>query len=301
MPSFEDYVLVSQFPEPPAELMVVAFRGWPDAGDAATATLNYLMNALGAVKFAEIDPEEFFNFAQERPRSTRGKDGARHLQWPANEFYLWPGPDAATNSTSGPTIFCLGTEPHLRWRTFSSLVGDLAKRCGVKSAVHIGALLDAVPHTRATKFSGSSTNQRIQTAFDGKNVRTSNYQGPSGITVPVSESLAARGISYTSLWGHVSHYLRATPNFRVGLGLARNLKDMLQLPVDLSQLMVMADAFDREVGKVISEDEQLGKYIATLEERYDAANDAAETLDPDALVRELEGFLRAERLGGYSD
>ena len=297
MPSFDDYVIVSQFPEQPAELMVVAFRGWPDAGDAATATLNYMMNALGAVKFAEIDPEEFFNFAQERPRSTRGKDGARHLQWPANEFYYWPGPDPTTNHTAPPAVFYLGTEPHLRWRTFSSLVGDLATRCGVKSVVHIGALLDAVPHTRAIKFSGTSTNQRIQTAFDSGNVRTSNYQGPSGITQPVSASLAARGIGYTSLWGHVAHYLRATPNFRVGLGLARNLKDMLQLPVDLAQLTVMADAFDKEVEKVIAEDAQLGKYIATLEERYDAAIDAAEMPDPDDLVRELERFLRAERLG----
>ena len=296
MPSFDDYVIVSEFPEQPAELMVVAFRGWPDAGDAATATLNYMMNALGAVKFAEIDPEEFFNFAQERPRSTRSKDGARHLQWPANEFYLWPGTE-----TASPAVFYLGTEPHLRWRTFSSLVGDLAKRCGVKSAVHLGALLDAVPHTRAVKYSGSSTNRQIQAAFEGSNVRTSNYQGPSGITVPVSESLAARGISYTSLWGHVSHYLRATPNFRVGLGLASNLKDMLQLPVDLAQLTVMADAFDKEVQKVIAEDEQLGKYIATLEERYDAAIDAADMPDPDDLVRELERFLRAERMGGDGD
>ena len=298
MPSFDDYVIVSQFPEQPVELMVVAFRGWPDAGDAATATLNYMMNALGAVKFAEIDPEEFFNFAQERPRSTRSKDGSRHLQWPANEFYLWPGPDTAAGRAARPAIFYLGSEPHLRWRTFSSLVADVAQRCGVKSAVHIGALLDAVPHTRAIKFSGSSTNQRIQAAFDGSNVRTSNYQGPSGITVPVSSSLAARGISYTSLWGHVSHYLRATPNFRVGLGLARNLKDMLQLPVDLAQLSVMAEAFDREVEKVIAEDDQLRKYIATLEERYDAAAGATEMPDPDDLVRELERFLRAERLGG---
>lgn len=298
MPSFDDYVIVSQFPEQPAELMVLAFRGWPDAGDAATATLNYLMNALGAVKFAEIDPEEFFNFAQERPRSTRSKDGVRHLQWPANEFYYWPGPDPATNPTAAPVVFYLGAEPHLRWRTFSSLVGDLAQRCGVKSAVHIGALLDAVPHTRAVKYSGSSSNRQIQAAFEDNNVRTSNYQGPSGITVPVSESLAARGIGYTSLWGHVSHYLRATPNFRVGLGLARNLKDMLQLPVDLAELTVMADAFDKEVAKVMAEDAQLGKYITTLEERYDAARDAAEMPDPEALVRELERFLRAERLGG---
>ena len=293
MPSFDDHLLVSQLPERPVERMIAAFRGWPDAGDAATATLNYMLTALGAQKFAEIDPEEFFNFAQERPRSTRSKDGIRHLQWPANEFYVWAGAD-----DTPPVVFYLGTEPHLKWRTFASLVGDLARQCGVKSVVHIGALLDAVPHTRVTKFSGTSTNTRIQAAFDRGNVRTSNYQGPSGITLPVSESLAARGISYTSLWGHVSHYLHATPNFRVGLGLAQNLSDMLGLPVDLARLTVMAEAFDREVAKVIADDEQLGKYILTLEEKYDLAVETAEMPDPADLVRDLERFLRAERMGG---
>lgn len=292
MPGFEDYLIESDFPEQPVERMVVAFRGWPDAGDAATATLNYMLTTFSAVKFAEIDPEEFFNFAQERPRSTRSKDGKRHLQWPANEFFHWTG-----SETAPPAIFYLGTEPHLRWRTFSSMVAEVAQRCGVKSVVHIGALLDAVPHTRSIRFTGTSTNSKVQAGFDRGNVRSSNYQGPSGITLPVSESLAARGISYTSLWGHVAHYLHATPNFRVSLGLARYLSDMLGLPIDLAKLYSMADAFDREVEKVIAEDEQLGKYIATLEERYDAASESKGMPNPAELVMELEQFLRAERGG----
>lgn len=293
MPDFDDYLIVSEFPETPVERMVVAFRGWPDAGDAATATLNYLLTTFEAEKFAEIDPEEFFNFAQERPRSTRSKDGTRHLQWPANEFYLWRG-----SPRTPAVVLYLGTEPHLRWRTFSSLVADVARQCGVKSVVHIGALLDAVPHTRAIRFTGTSTNRNIQASFDKGNIRSSNYQGPSGITLPISESLAARGISYTSLWGHVSHYLHATPNFRVSLGLARYLTDMLAMPIDLGKLYSMADAFDREVEKVIAEDEQLGKYIVTLEERYDAASESREMPNPADLVKELEQFLRAERGGG---
>ena len=292
MPDFDDYLIVSEFPAQPVERMVVAFRGWPDAGDAATATLNYLLTTANAEKFAEIDPEEFFNFAQERPRSTRSKDGIRHLQWPANEFYLWPG-----NRDAPPAALYLGTEPHLRWRTFSSLVAEVARRCGVKSVVHIGALLDAVPHTRAIRFTGTSTNRDVQAIFDRGNIRSSNYQGPSGITLPISESLAARGIGYTSLWGHVSHYLHATPNFRVSLGLARYLSDLLAMPIDLGKLYSMADAFDREVEKVIAEDEQLGKYIATLEERYDAASESREMPNPAELVMELEQFLRAERGG----
>lgn len=322
MSLLDDYLIVNEFPARPAEQMLIAFRGWPDAGDAATATVNYLLTALQAEKFAEIDPEEFFNFTQERPRSTRNKDGKRHLHWPANEFFYFPGQPANPDQTANPgqsgnpgqpgnaaapsLLIYLGTEPHLRWRTFSSLVSELARRCGVKSAVHIGALLDAVPHTRNTRFSGSSSSRQVQRALEGRSIRSSNYQGPSGITLPISESLINKGISFTTLWGHVAHYLHATPNFRVSLGLARNLSRMLELPADLRPLVTMADAYDREVGQAIAGDEQLCKYIATLEERYDGgggvagagANRSAEMPDAADLVRELEHFLRAEREQG---
>jgi hypothetical protein len=107
--------------------------------------------------------------------------------------------------------------------------------------------------------------------------------------------LVNKGISFTSLWGHVSHYLHATPNFRVGLGLARNLSDILSLSVDLSRLRAMADTYDREVGQVIADDDQLGNYIATLEERYDGGTGQSAMPDPAELVRDLELFLRAER------
>lgn len=288
-----DYLIVNEFPVHPTEQMLIAFRGWPDAGDAATAAVNYLMTALAAEKFAEIDPEEFFNFTQERPRSTRNKDGKRHLHWPSNEFFHCAG------AAGGPPLLIyLGTEPHLRWRTFASLVSELARRCGVKSAVHIGALLDAVPHTRSTRFSGSSSSRKVQRVFEGRNIRASNYQGPSGITLPISESLINKGISFTTLWGHVAHYLHATPNFRVSLGLARNLSPMLELSADLHPLVAMAEAYDKEVGQAITGDVQLCKYIATLEERYDGGGSQSTEM-PDAadLVRDLEHFLRAER--GY--
>ena len=116
------------------------------------------------------------------------------------------------------------------------------------------------------------------------------------ITLPISESLLNKGISFTTLWGHVAHYLHATPNFRVSLGLARNLSPMLQLSADLHPLVAMADAYDQEVGQAITDDEQLCKYIATLEERYDGAGGLNNEM-PDAadLVRDLEHFLRAER------
>lgn len=55
--------------------MLVAFSGWPAAAEAATRALRYLVRNLGATKFAEIDPEEFYDFTVVRPHLRKGKAG----------------------------------------------------------------------------------------------------------------------------------------------------------------------------------------------------------------------------------
>ena len=52
-----------------APAMVCAFKGWNDAGDAASAALNFVGSSLAATRFARIDPEEFYDFQAARPLS----------------------------------------------------------------------------------------------------------------------------------------------------------------------------------------------------------------------------------------
>ena len=130
-------------PEAKLDCLIIAFGGWADAGESATTAIKFIQRQLGAKKFAEIDPEEYYDFSQTRPYTSRTKDGRRRLQWPANEFFYWIEP----NSGKGAMTF-LGIEPNLRWRSYSKTIVELAQKHGVKRLIHIGALLDAVPHTR---------------------------------------------------------------------------------------------------------------------------------------------------------
>ena len=161
----------------------IALAGWPDAAEAATSTIKYMRRKLEAKKFAEIDPEEFYVFTQERPRSGRTKDGRRRVHWPTNEFHYWKGP---TNTQGKGIMFFLGIEPNLKWRTFSRIVADMAQQYQVQSVVHLGALLDAVPHSREVKLTGSSTQLDLQNVLDSVRVSTSRYRGPTGITSAIS-------------------------------------------------------------------------------------------------------------------
>ncbi|MCH7713172.1 MAG: PAC2 family protein [Chloroflexi bacterium] len=284
------HLIVHETPTVDHEYMIIAFAGWADAAEAATTAIKYLTRKLEAKKVAELDPEEFYDFSQTRPYTSRTKNGRRKIKWPANEFFSW----APKDSDKG-TLFYLGVEPNLRWRTFSQEIIGLAKEYGVKTVVHLGALLDAVPHTREVRLTGSSTRPDLQTYFEDSGVNSSKYQGPTGISSVLLESFANAGIEYASLWGHTSHYLQAAPNYRVAHTLLKHFQGILNLPVDIGELLSAAETFDREVAKAIERDDQLGAYVAKLEGQYDESVAASEIPDPLEMVQDMEQFLRSEQ------
>ncbi len=290
-----NHLIVHQKPEAKFDYLIVAFAGWPDAGESATSTLKYVLRQLGGEKFAEIDPEEFYDFSQERPRSYRLKDGRRRVRWPENEFYSWQAPQPVESGSARGALFFIGVEPNLKWRTFSETIANLALEMGVKTVVHLGALLDAVPHTRQVKLTGSSTLPLLQEALESSNIGTSNYQGPTGISTAVMETCTRKGMSYASLWGHTSHYLQAAPNYRVCYTLAETLSRLLRLNFSLGELRSAAENFDQEVVQAISKDEQLANYVRKLEARYDESVAETPMPEPADVVRELEQFLRSEQ------
>ena len=284
------YVTIFQQPEVKTEHLVMAFGGWADAGESATAAIKYLQRNLDAREFAEIDPEDFYDFSHTRPYATRSRDGSRKIHWPANKFSYWAG----ANGSQGAMTF-LGVEPGLRWRTYSKAIVDLALEQGVTKVLHIGALLDSVPHTRDVKLTGGATGGDFQETLEALDVRSSNYQGPTGISSAVLEACNKQGLEYMSLWGHTPHYLQAAPNYRVGYTLARKLATLLNLSLDMSELQTAAETFDQQVVAAVAKDDQLSAYVEKLEGQYDESAPDAGIPEPAEMLQDLEQFLRSEQ------
>ncbi len=285
-----DFLSIDHQPDRKLNTLLIAFSGWADAAEGATSAVKFLKRKLKARKFAEFDPEEFYDFTQTRPTTTRTRDGKRHIQWPANEFFHLDNPDTG----SGLMIF-MGVEPNLRWRTYSRGIAGLAYEQGVETVIHIGALLDAVPHTRPVKLSGTATRPDLSEFLEGREIRSSNYQGPTGISSSVMDACVKQGLGYSSIWGHTPHYLQAAPNYRVAYSLLQPLTRLLRLPLDLEELRGAAAKFDSEVARAVQADEQIGSYVAKLEGQYDEKAAASSNLDPEELLRDVERFLRGER------
>src|SRR5262249_27016510 len=154
-----------------------AFGGWIDAGEAATDAMRFLVRQLAAEPLATIDLEDFVDFTQERPVVRLTAAGERTIRWPRSAFWLWqpPAPRA------GLLLF-RGLEPQRRWRTYATLLLDVAARCGVQRIVSLGAMLADLPHTRPPRVTGSSTDPHWHAQLEAWGMaRRSRYEGPTGI------------------------------------------------------------------------------------------------------------------------
>src|SRR5881397_157174 len=197
--------------EPPSTIptMVMAFGGWVDAGDAATGALRSLVHQLTATPLATIDPEAFVDFTTLRPVVRLSVEGERTIRWPRIAFWTWQRP-----ADGAGLLLFRGVEPQQRWRTYATLLLDVAARCGVQRIVSLGAVLAGVPHTRPPRVTGSSTDPTWQAQLEacGMRTRRSRYEGPTGIATIVMDAARQRGVASCNVRGQAPHYLQRTTN-----------------------------------------------------------------------------------------
>jgi proteasome assembly chaperone (PAC2) family protein len=266
--------------------LIMAFKGWPDANEGATEALRFFLHSFSARKLADLDPEEFYDFSQTRPVVKVWKDGKRQLSWPKNEIFY-----QTSESTEKRFLFLLGTEPSLKWRTYCDAVLNLAQQYDVQTVLHMGALLDAVPHTRALRITGSSNETERRQSLEALKIRGSNYQGPVGIPSAMMERCSARGLQFITLWGHSSHYMQTSPNYKLTLGIVNAVRQVLEIEMNSKPLEEASETFFAEMQKAVEKDSQLSTYIQKLETKFDEAVDT-EMPSGDEMVRDVEAFLR---------
>jgi proteasome assembly chaperone (PAC2) family protein len=286
--------------EPPSNIptMVVAFGGWVDAGEAATGALRYLVRQLAATPLATIDPEEFVDFTTIRPVVRLSAEGERTIRWPRIAFWTWQPPAGG----AGLLLF-RGVEPQQRWRTYATLLLDVAARCGVQQIVSLGAVLAAVPHTRPPHVTGSSTDPACHARLEACGIRTrrSRYEGPTGIATVVVDAATRRGLPSLTLRGQAPHYLGNTTNPAVSRALLTTVAHLLDLELDVAPFEAAVRAFRTQCDQAVAKDAAVQAYVRQLEQDYDTTGDEAphpqhgDDFNSEQMMHELEEFLRQER------
>ena len=286
-----DLAHVHWWSEPSARrpLMIAAFEGWNDAGDAASTTVTYLQSLWPAEPFAEIEAEPFYEFSTTRPRVELDDEGFRRIVWPTTTASLAHVPGADRD-----IVFVTGVEPQLRWRTFCEQLLGIAKALGVDSVITLGALLADVPHSRDVPVYGATDDPSLQWIDQGIEVSSSAYEGPTGIVGVLANACLYAGLYSTSLWAAVPSYVPSAPSPKAALALVRRLTTLLGVAVTATDLEIAAAAYERQVDSLVEEDEETEEYVAELEAHYDSETDD-EPAAADQLVEEVERFLRDQR------
>jgi predicted ATP-grasp superfamily ATP-dependent carboligase len=271
-------------PELEKPVLIAAFRGWNDGAQAASLAAGYLAKNWDAEQFAEIDPENFFDFQATRPHVSLEDGLTRRIDWPETGFY-----HARPDGFDRDVVLLLGIEPNLRWRTFSDLVVGLASELEVELMITLGALLADVPHTRPSPVTGSATDSEL---VERLGLSASRYEGPTGIVGVLHDHCREAGIPSASLWAAVPHDVSLTPSPRAAVALCERLGSLIGVDVDVEELEEAAQSYEEQVSEAVASDEETASYVEELERRSASIEESTDLPSGDALAAELTRFLR---------
>ena len=270
-------------------VLVAAFEGWNDAGNAASDAVRFLAHTASAVELATLDAQEWLDFQAARPIVTITDGVVTTTTWPTIRFLASP---TAVSSIGRDLILLVGPEPNLRWPDFCAEIVSLARELGCDLAVTLGALLADVPHTRAIPVTGTASDPETVSELG---LTRSRYEGPTGIVGVLSDAFRRAGLSSASLWASVPHYVATPPNPRATHALLERLATLLDVTLPLRSLEIAGAAWVRQVDEVAAGDDDIARYVRELESRRDDALDDDEGDDDEEAGFDL-GELREEDL-----
>lgn len=267
-------------------VLVCSFRGWNDAAGAASAALGAVADAFEAEMLAEIDPEEYFDFQATRPTIALSEGEVRGIEWPRNDLVAVRVPGADRD-----LVLFDGTEPNLRWRTFSETVATAADALGVEMVISMGALVAEVSHTLPVPITGLASSEELVEELD---LQRSNYEGPTGIVGVVHDCCRQLGMTSASLWAAVPHYVAAVPNPKAALALLRRLEGLTGIAVDATELEEETAGYEEQIGRAVAANPEIAELVERIEaDQVEQLGEGEEELpSADTIAREFQQFLR---------
>ena len=182
-------------PELHEPVLVMAFEGWNDAGEAATGALEHLLEIWDSTLLGEMDPEEYYDFSVHRPEATFDEHGRRQIVFPTTRLFLTKPPQAARS-----IVVMRGIEPNNRWRGFTEDILDIIRELDIRLVVTLGAMLAETPHTRPIPVHGSASEADLAARLG---YEPSRYEGPTGIVGIITAACDAIRVPVVSLWAAV--------------------------------------------------------------------------------------------------
>lgn len=268
-------------------ILMTAFEGWNDAGDAATDVLDLIREQIDATELDSLSDDDYYDYQFTRPTVSRDEDGRGTLTWPSTRVFRGVLDAGPGGDTGLELVIVRGVEPSFRWRAFTAELLDLARRHQVDAVLTLGALLADAPHTRPLPATPSSADPQLRQALG---VSQPSYEGPTGIVGVVTDSAVDAGLPTVSVWVAVPHYVAQSPSPKAQMALAGRIEELLETTLDLDLLAEDAQAWERGVDELASADPEVSAYVQQLEKARDT--ESLPEASGEAIAREFERYLK---------
>lgn len=265
-----------------AAVMLVAFEGWNDAGEAASDAVRAFSDTWHAQLIGQVPADDFYDYQFSRPTVRRDRHGKRVVSWPSTQVYRATIPDSPIDA-----VIIRGVEPTYRWQAFTSYLLGIAQEQNVQAIIFVGALLADVPHSRPIPTTLSSEEPELR---DMLGAQEATYEGPTGIIGVLAEASTNDGIPGLSLWAAVPHYVGQSPSPKASLALVKKIEKMLHVSIDETEMREYAEAWERGVNELAREDPEVAAYVKQLEDNQDATE--LPEASGESIAREFEQYLK---------
>jgi proteasome assembly chaperone (PAC2) family protein len=286
-------LVLTKRPSLRAPYLIAGFGGWPNGGNVSTDTVYFLQSTLKAEQIGEITSDDLYIYSSptlaSRPITVIREGVLESLRFPSNTLFACQRLGAAHD-----LLLLQGIEPDLHWQQFADAIIECLQTFKAQRLYTIGGYLDYAPHTRMPRLSAVVTHEALKDELEAYDVDLTDYEGPTSIQSYLLAACRAQGIEGISLWGGAPSYVQGSYP-RLTQAMLQFLSQLWRLPLDLEEIEEQAIELEATLHEQIDTNPELADYIRRLEQVYDQAEGPQPDMNTDAIVDEIQQFLRRRR------
>ncbi len=292
-------LVLNQRPTLRAPHLIAGFAGWPDGGGVSTGVVDFLISYLAAEQIGEISANDLSIYTSpaqaSRPIVKIQQGLIESLHFPVNEVYAWKSEGEAPD-----LVLLQGIEPDWNWQDYVEAVMECVRALGVQRVYTIGGYLDYTPHTRIPRISAIATDAVLLDTLQAYDIEPHDCDGPTSIQTYLLSHCQDVGIEGVGLWAGTPTYIQG--NYpKVTHVVLEFLSQLWQLPLELGWFEEQTAELESTLHEQIDSSPELAEYIKRLEHAYDTAESEPPDIAPDAIVDEIQQFLRRRRENPMGD
>jgi proteasome assembly chaperone (PAC2) family protein len=286
-------LVLTKRPSLHAPYLIAGFGGWPNGGNVSTDTVYFLQSTLKAEQIGEITSDDLYIYSSptlaSRPITVIREGVLESLRFPSNTLFACQRLGAEHD-----LLLLQGIEPDLHWQQFADAIIECLQTFKAQRLYTIGGYLDYAPHTRMPRLSAVVTHETLKDELEAYDVDLTDYEGPTSIQSYLLAACRAQGIEGISLWGGAPSYVQGSYP-RLTQAMLQFLSQLWRLPLDLEEIEEQAIELEATLHEQIDTNPELADYIRRLEQVYDQAEGPQPDMNTDAIVDEIQQFLRRRR------